>query len=529
MRSAAFSFSFLFPALLVTFASSAQFKPDEIGHVSDPKFLQHIKTRGYQLVGAFEQARPDKGKTMYFAKVMKDGKWFFIDNDGKEYADENAVRNALGYNSREPFTERNWSSADAEIIEKPSMPYRQESYNYDRSTSGVFYDGKKAGYRFRGKAVVPAVYDSIYVLLYADQPFIKVISNGVQGVADTTGKLLIPVEFENIDRIVYSDMKTAYYSVKKNGKHGMLDENGKTVIPMQQYELRYRGNFFELTERTGSTQKAGAMDTLGRIIIPVAYRYIRPQEHSEVLFVSNGKRGKEERIGAYDLSGNLLFDTLYAKQSWFSENISKIEKTGDDGSAIGLFDLKQKKFLLEVAYQFDDMLTDTLTISREVNGKRLFGIINRNGEWVIPLKYEALDVVRGKQHLIAVLDGKSGLIDMHEKVIVPFQYERMAALTNFIYASQLPQDLFIVKAKGSSGMVNLKNEVVIPLKYRSLSPTNGGIAAESENGTEVLDLKGTVMLISQLHMPRFSKGILEGKIGQGKYIRSDLYGNEVID
>ena len=130
------------------------------------------------------------------------------------------------------------------------------------------------------------------------------------------------------------------------------------------------------------------------------------------------------------------------------------------------------------------------------NGKA--GIMNENGEIVIPIEYDnVLDYKNGM--FTAEKSNKWGIIDTENKIIIPFEYGRirhfendLALITNkgtgYInkeseiviepqYSFNLSGDFFngiaLVKKDNKYGYINKNNKIVIPIIYDNALPFKG--------------------------------------------------------
>ena len=517
------SFRLLLPSLFLAFSSAAQFKPDELGHVSDPKFLKHIKAEGYQLVGAFGEIKRG-AHSMWVAKVMKNDNWFYTDMDGNLYANIDAVENTL--DSKKEVTsasyppEQNDSYGGVSEMIMPREAYTEKPFN-----GAKIHRGKKTGYVFNGKLILPPKYDGIHVTPYGDQPMILVIRKELVGLADTNGTILIPLLYDYIGRL--GEKGTCFYSVEKDGRYGITDRKGNMIVALQSGKPSFNGNYFEVT---AEEEKKGVYDTLGRLIVPVEFASVELYKSTDVLLVTTGEKYHDNyRVGSYDLSGRKLFPATYADYSEFSENILTIRGSQGSPSKAGLYDLKKKAFLLPVDYEMKEYSReDTILISGYVKDQTLFGAINRHGEWVYPLKYTALELRFEEKQLIAAVDGKYGLTDLSENVLIPFQYERLYPLRSSRQTANLPADQFMIKTGGRYGTINLKNETIIPATFESLAPSGFAMVTEGSSESQFYDLKGRLLTTAHFHVTGFRHGIIEGRTNRNEAVQADLYGNVVV-
>lgn len=101
--------------------------------------------------------------------------------------------------------------------------------------------GKWALFNTQGKQITPFEYDFLdpeYISMHgktlpAEQMWIQAYKNGKAGFIDNTGKVKIPLEYDEV--FPYSEGKSA---VVKDGKVGFIDVNNQVVIPLKYQFVR---------------------------------------------------------------------------------------------------------------------------------------------------------------------------------------------------------------------------------------------------------------------------------------------------
>ena len=92
-----------------------------------------------------------------------------------------------------------------------------------------------------------------------------------------------------------------------------------------------------------------------------------------------------------------------------------------------------------------------------------WGYQNRNGDYVIPVgRYKFLNPIDEHGMILAQKDGKEGFIDIHENILIPFEYDDVGVFSKCV-------DLAPVIKGGKQGFVNRRGDIVIPLEYDALS------------------------------------------------------------
>lgn len=102
------------------------------------------------------------------------------------------------------------------------------------------------------------------------------------------------------------------------------------------------------------------------------------------------------------------------------------------------------------------------------------GYYNKRFKQVLPCQYNSL-LALDEGFIIASQnsDRKFGLIDTIGRIIIPFEYEEMAAPS---------EGLFLTKLNGKYGYINRKNNTIIDHKFTYASPFSEGLAAASKSG-----------------------------------------------
>jgi len=107
-----------------------------------------------------------------------------------------------------------------------------------------------------------------------------------KGLIRQDGSILLPVEYEQIDKI-YSQ---PYFKITAKKKEGVTDLNGKIILPAAYDEVSYyeKAKLFKV-EKAG---KSGIADAKGNIIIPVVYDEMEMNNSYSNLFPILVKEGK---------------------------------------------------------------------------------------------------------------------------------------------------------------------------------------------------------------------------------------------
>ncbi len=512
--------------LLVLFfviSSQAQtFKADAYGYVHDPKFRKLTTDRGYKLVGAFHKVNEDN--KLKVARVLKGEQEIYIDLNGKEYEDENAVRRAAGlpefYEVREPMNvgipfdgEGTLGSVDHSLPE-----------DYFQRRKLIELNGKK-GLLYDGDTLFPPIYDKIQSIRYPDALFYELTANGLSGIADEKGKILIPLKYEDISRFHDPTPRLAYLA-KLNGKNGILAADGSVTIPFEYPRLNWRkGNdFVEISEYRDRKRFLGALDTNGRLIAPVIYKAIQQPDESKLLFVQ-----RDEKCGAIDLTGKFILDTIYQEKQHFRKYIYELRVLGKNEYKSGLFDVRTQQFILPCEYNIEDHY-DYTTITTKRNDSIYYGLIDRSGRVLREARYEWLYYDDDLKLITLRENGKTGVTDTTGKIVLPFNYEEIRCIRQREYPElNVKTNYFVFRENGKYGLINSSNVVLIPAIYDDLIAGPFGAIYRKDTQSGVVDYTGKPLFAPvTFRVKDFRDGVLTYRNDQRQLVMQDFYGNTVV-
>ena len=165
---------------------------------------------------------------------------------------------------------------------------------------------------------------------------------------------------------------------------------------------------------------------------------------------------------------------------------------------------------------YDTSLPDLIPI---VDKKGKFGYIDKNGNEVIPCKYD--DAWGLSEGLAGVkINGKYGFIDKNGKEVIPCKYDS---------AYSFSEGLAYVQMNGKCGFIDKNGNEVIPCKYDDAGSFSEGLASVKMNGKYgFIDKNGNEVIPCKYYIAwNFSEG-LAGVIMNGRWGFIDKNGKEVI-
>jgi len=405
-----------------------------------------------------------------YKRINENNSWGFVDENGKEII-------PLGiYEFLNPIDEKNMILAKKngkdgyiDINQNILIPFEYDDLGVFSSAYEIApaqKNGKSGAINRKGEVVVPFIYDKVNY--FYNSGLAIVIKNGKYGFVNDIGKEIIPVIYEDVDQTmtdtvvtVVKSKKWAFFSNKgeqltdfkfdkvkqsyikvdgrdKNtyfkgglaivsigGQSQYLDRNLKEVVPLGKYD------FTESLNKNGfgivaKNNKFGIINNEGAEIIPLEYdTIVHPKRYSNILelFVL-------QKDGIYQI---------------FDENTKLIKQN--------ILDYTWDKIDLEEHY------IDALLLKNDQNK---FGIIDEEGNSIIPFEFEELQAFDGQKTTIAKQNGKYGIINFKNQELLPFENEE-------IHSSRFSEN-YVVKQRGKFGLLNKNREKIFDFIFDDLQP-----------------------------------------------------------
>ena len=156
---------------------------------------------------------------------------------------------------------------------------------------------------------------------HCENSVVKVRKNHKFGLVDPNGKVLIPVEYEDIESGV--SLSLYWRWAKKDGKYGYLDENGAVVIPFIYDGAKTFSGLMAAVKKGG---KWGYIDTEGTVIIPFAYDEL--DEFGMDDYCAAKKNGK---WGYIDKNNKVIIPFIYDEVEDSDLKYIRVVKDGKEG------------------------------------------------------------------------------------------------------------------------------------------------------------------------------------------------------
>ncbi|MBQ9184159.1 MAG: WG repeat-containing protein [Neisseriaceae bacterium] len=190
-----------------------------------------------------------------------------------------------------------------------------------------------------------------------------ITENNQYGLADATGKIILPVEYNYIS-VISEDR----FKIQKNKQYGIADSQGNILLSIEYDEIF---DFEDGLATVKKNEKNGVVDLDGRIIVPIIYDIsIHPFKNGLAEVREDWKRG------LVNLSGEIVLPIEYHRIGDFKNGFAVIEHPSGDG----VIDQKLNFILPPEYYHIGFFEKGFAKISIKGND---WGYLNQHGQVVV--------------------------------------------------------------------------------------------------------------------------------------------------
>ena len=370
--------------------------------------------------------------------------------------------------------------------------------------------GKWGAFNLQGKPLIPFIYDK---LVLHDGFLVGSKDNMYYLLNPDTGKPLTKEVYERINissGIVYmyhQPFQPDVLPVSSGKLWFLVDKKGRRISDAYDTEItRASNHYYRVSKKSGM----GLINDQGKEVIAFDYDYTGTYEDGAMFFAKKGEKvnyfnpeGKKIDVSAYDYVGNFRNGraSVYVK-----------------GKGFGMIDYSGK-LVIPTIYERSSSGFENNANRAAMYKAGKCGIINRRGEVVIPFIYDGLHYGYKSYH--TVLNQKKGLLDDHGKELIAPQYE---SLDDISFADG------ILKAQlnGKWGMIDLMNNVILPFEYDRIDLNKGQVVVRKGDFSGIVNLKGKVLLPVIYNISPSNNNFGKGLIPidkEGKEYLADFYGH----
>lgn len=333
------------------------------------------------------------------------------------------------------------------------------------------------------------------------------------------------------DEIEESKLKDRFYTVfenglglvKKNGKYGYIDKGIKTIVPFGKYNecKPFENNKIAIVK---NNKKYKLINKQGEEL-SVAYDEIYKDDNFYLTKIKN-------KLGVLDSLGNQVFPNQDKEISIVSFNFKNeiknfflIKSIQDKYGIVN----EKREDVIPIKYDSLSIVATgdiNIIIARE---KNRFGILDIENQIVLPFDYTKIEYFGNKQDYFYVHQGDyMSLTDKDLKFLFPFVYSEIQPdVFN-------EQNRFIVQQNGKFGIIDRSNNIILPIEYDYISnwveygPKNiHNIQKNQKYG--LVDTDGKIIMPITYDKVLILNDECVFVSNNGKYGVTDAYNNKILD
>ena len=259
--------------------------------------------------------------------------------------------------------------------------------------------------------------------------------------------------------------------VARKGLYGIIDEHGKIVLPLE-YNFIERPSQYSRYADIFIASKEYKVTIFNKDAHSIPVQGIVSYIHwNGDIFITDAHR----KTGLLNYKGQQTipfeYDTLYNSRSG-----GFIARKGDKYGYIS----NKNKILRPFDYMYIYSLDHGLAF---VNSEKKVGMYNTKGDVVIlPFEYDAIHNTyynkfdKNETRYIVAKSGKVGTVDIHNRIIIPLIYDALSGWVEY------GPDAHFARQNGKYGLVSHEGEVIIPIEYDYVGIPVNGVIVVRKNG-----------------------------------------------
>lgn len=253
--------------------------------------------------------------------------------------------------------------------------------------------------------------------------------------------------------------------VSKNNKYGIINEFGKEIVKPEYDTIEHPEESYHKSEifLAKKGKNLVLIDEYGKKIYDkikgFSFDYCRLNKKIEKIYHVQDLNGK---YGAIDTKGKLIIPVVYEEFEDFGSNYNAIVKYK---GKFGLIDSNNKvTYPIENKAIYSDRRELDYYVIKNKDGK--FGIIDKNLKPIFNFDYQKISpcFYDTKNRFIVKKNNKYGVIDRAGRIIIPFEFSEMS---NWVEYGPGENYHFVTK-NNKQGLITKEGKTVIPVIYNSL-------------------------------------------------------------
>jgi hypothetical protein len=328
-----------------------------------------------------------------------------------------------------------------------------------------------------GKVIVPADHASIQ---FYDNRLIIVRIREKYGLYDTSGKVLLPVEYDKISAVGFDlhlkpekRHQRTYFELEKNGLHGMIDSVGTFILLVEYFDVSPVTEDIFYASKNGMS---GHFHLSGRVITPMIYQQAGPFIDGISWVKVNNKFRLVNEKGWF--INEQFYDGIESNPRIFGDSVILMVQN----KRIVVVDHEGKIRVPPVYTRIFHYDPQRLRVQED----SLYGMVDLYGHIIIPIRYSWLGFF-SEGYAWAFRQGKYVIVDLtgHETAVPEgSSIERGSTyFKNGISPATIGGKMMYVNTNGQ-----------VQQKYEKLQSREGWFVAETNGKYGVLDEHGQLIV-----------------------------------
>jgi hypothetical protein len=407
----------LFPLLIASLFCNAQDHADKDLFPPDLDTVRYVPYR--------------KGKTWFYVDRQQDGPW--------------------GYGVAKAWPEE-WDMAG---------PFNEYGIALVEKNGRLGYINKK------GKLVTPLKYYGVNDV-FSNGHCIMEDSLGRMEIINFKGEIVAPAKKSTNYSYVVKDVFVVYDSA--TSKYGLKDIYGTWRIPMGKYAALNMPSkqdtsgtitYYTFDEYEQRETWRGYMKTSGEPLTPPKFKWIGFITEGTSAYTKNGKK-----YGYINTStGKLHIRPKFYFTKCFLNGIAEVKKKDKNYMQRALINKNGKELFPEVYEGYASGFNGDYILVKKNNK---WGILNKEGQVTVPFIYDKKSYYKDENNMFFLSkNGKSGSTDGKGNIIIPFIYD--VSKSGYPTLKWITPNLVRAQLNGKWGIIDRNNKILVPFNFPEIS------------------------------------------------------------
>lgn len=266
-------------------------------------------------------------------------------------------------------------------------------------------------------------------------------------------------------------------------------------------------------------------DKNGKECMVDGYSFAYPTNSEKYWLLINADSNLNYKFGLYDkYNEKEIIPVLYDNLSYINDETI----IARNGEGEGIININQKN-IIPFKYNFIQYINDSFMIALNSDGK--YGVINISNEEVLPFEYDEIHKVsESNDYCRLAKNNKSGLINTNNGIIViPVEYESIY----YVDKEYIENELVVAQKDDKMGIIDVNNKEVVPFIYERIDLTGSCFEVYKDGLAGLLDNKGNEILPTEaIDIMDVADGFITAKVYvenyEHKYAVYNFKGEEIV-